>query len=62
MRRMRRTNVSPDELHEALDESVRLQSHYAALLNQYDGGGRMVFPDADAWIQRLRDLKAHVED
>ena len=54
--------MSPDELHEALDESVRLQSHYAALLNQYDGGGRMVFPDADAWIQRLRDLKAHVED
>lgn len=40
-------------LYAALEESVKLQSHYAGLLNQYDGGQRLVFLDADAWIARL---------
>lgn len=41
----------------ALDESLKLQSHYAILLNQYDGGSRMTFADAGAWLARLRDVK-----
>lgn len=44
------------ELHRALDESVKLQSHYAGLLNQYDGGQRLQFADADEWIKRLAEL------
>jgi hypothetical protein len=43
------------ELKEALEQSVRLQSHYATLLNQYDGGARIGFPTADDWIRRLRE-------
>lgn len=46
-----------EELYDALVQSVELQSHYAALLNQYDGGRRSIFASVDAWIQRLRDLK-----
>lgn len=37
----------------ALEESVRLQSHYAGILNGYDGGSRLQFADADEWIARL---------
>ena len=37
-------------------ESVRLQSHYAALLNDYDGGKRMRF-NSDTWLSRLRALR-----
>jgi hypothetical protein len=40
-------------LRHALDNSVALQSHYAGLLNMHDGGQRMVFADAEAWIARL---------
>ena len=36
----------------ALEESVKLQSHYAALLNQYDGGNRRGFANAEAWCER----------
>lgn len=38
----------------ALEESVKLQSHYAALLNDYDGGARLRFDSAEAWVDRLR--------
>jgi len=49
------------ELTKALDESVKLQSHYATLLNQYDGGERVMFADSDDWIRRLSDIKcSHV--
>jgi hypothetical protein len=44
------------ELRTALEESVLLQSHYASLLNQYDGGQRIGFTDASAWIKRLREI------
>lgn len=44
-------------LEEALEESVQLQSHYAMLLNMYDGGKRIGFADAQAWIDRLHKLK-----
>jgi len=39
----------------ALHESVKLQSHYAELLNHYQGSRIMKFDSADAWIQRLRE-------
>jgi len=45
------------DLWTALEHSVQLQSHYAGLLNQYDGGKRISFPDAMAWVDRLIDLK-----
>ena len=41
----------------ALSESLILQSHYASLLNQYDGGERIVFKGSDDWIKRLKKLK-----
>jgi hypothetical protein len=40
-------------LRVALDESVKLQSHYAELLNMHDGGQRIGFEDGKAWIARL---------
>lgn len=46
------------ELKQALEESVKLQSHYAMLLNSWDGGERMSFKDADAWMNRLEALAA----
>jgi hypothetical protein len=45
-----------DRLQKALDESVKLQSHYASLLNQYDGGRRLQFKNAQEWIERLDSL------
>lgn len=44
------------ELREALEESLKLQCHYAKLLNQYDGGERLTFENADAWMARLREI------
>jgi len=38
---------------ETLWESVKLQSHYAVLLNHLDGGERLTFASADEWIARL---------
>lgn len=38
----------------ALEVSVKLQSHYARLLNEHDGGDRMFFVNAKAWLARLR--------
>lgn len=49
-------NVGYEELYRALEESVKLQSHYAELLNQYDGGERLIFKDEREWLQRLRKL------
>lgn len=46
-----------EEIWYALVESVKLQSHYATLLNQRDGGERMTFADPNAWIQRLREVR-----
>jgi hypothetical protein len=41
----------------ALDESVKLQSHYAELLNAYDGGTRLTFKRTSDWLERLRKLR-----
>ncbi len=43
-----------DEVLKALDDSVKLQSHYARLLNIYDDGRRLTFKDAAEWLERLR--------
>jgi hypothetical protein len=45
------------ELRIALRESVKLQAHYASLLNGWDGGQRMIFENSEAWIARLRETK-----
>jgi len=44
------------ELLIALKESLKLQAHYAKLLNEYDNGERVVFENVENWINRLRDL------
>lgn len=44
------------ETWDALEESVKLQSHYAELLNMYDGGARRVFKNATEWLDRLEEL------
>lgn len=42
-----------DRLRVALEESVKLQSHYATLLNMHDGGERRPFDSVEAWLARL---------
>lgn len=49
-------NFGYDEVWAALEESVKLQSHYAGILNDYDGGMRMSFKDAKEWLERLRKM------
>ncbi len=45
------------ELEEGLRESVKLQAHYAKLLNMHDGGERMIFRTADEWLARLAEIR-----
>ena len=40
-------------LRQALDRSLQFQSHYATLLNQYDGGKRLQFTTVDEWLSGL---------
>lgn len=47
---------SVEDLKTALAESLKLQAHYAKLLNLHDGGQRRLFPDADSWIARLHEI------
>jgi len=47
-------NIGYDELYHALEESLKLQAHYAELLNMHDGGQRMIFKTINEWIARLR--------
>lgn len=51
-------SFSYDEVWEALEESVKLQSHYAELLNMHDGGYRIRFTSANEWLHRLRKLES----
>lgn len=51
--------TKPEELNKealiiALIESVKLQAHYAELLNMHDGGQRMIFKTVPQWIDRLQ--------
>ena len=48
------------ELRRALKRSLRLQAHYAMLLNMYDGGQRMIFTEIDQWLARLREVDERV--
>jgi len=48
--------IEIEEVYDALEASIKLQSHYAKLLNAYDGGERLTFRDAKEWIDRLRRL------
>lgn len=40
----------------ALSESLKLQSHYAKLLNMHDGGERIGFKTIEEWINRLKKV------
>lgn len=51
----RKQEIELAQIRVALDESLKLQSHYAELLNMHDGGQRMTF-DSAKWIERLKDL------
>lgn len=51
--------VGLGELCEALAESVKLQSHYAELLNMHDGGQRITFRSEREWMARLRQVREH---
>lgn len=42
-----------ERLKKALEESLKLQAHYAKLLNMHDGGERLIFETVDAWMERL---------
>jgi phage terminase large subunit-like protein len=45
-------------MSQALNESVKLQSFYAKLLNMYDGGKRREFANTTEWIDRLIEIGA----
>lgn len=52
---MKPTPYTTKELTDALNMSLRLNKHYATLLNQYDNGGRHpeYFSSIQNWIDRL---------
>ena len=45
------------ELKQALFESLKLQSHYAKLLNMHDGGERIGFASIEAWLERIKNTE-----
>jgi hypothetical protein len=45
-----------EKLRRALDVSVMLQAHYAALLNMHDGGERHVFTSTEEWLKRVDEV------
>ncbi len=45
------------QLEYALKESLKLQSHYAYLLNIFDGGKRIQFNTVQEWLDRLNKIK-----
>jgi hypothetical protein len=55
-RQLIRATERTEKIRSALEQSVQLQSHYANLLNMHDGGKRVTFPNADAWMVRLLSL------
>jgi len=59
-RELEELKVSVDLVFRALHASVKLQSYYADLLNQYDHGHRMMFT-TEQWLERLRELEAKGE-
>lgn len=49
--------VTNETLRIALEESLKLQSHYAELLNMHDGGQRVSFHSVEAWLERLKETR-----
>ncbi len=47
-----------EALEKALGESVKLQAHYAELLNGWDSGERRIFKTVEEWMERLADVEA----
>lgn len=45
-----------EQLENALNQSVKLQSHYAVCLNETDVGHRLTFENGQAWIERLKKV------
>jgi hypothetical protein len=41
------------KLERGLIEALRLNKHYAQLLNEYDGGARMGFDRIEDWLERV---------
>ena len=41
---------------EAFQRLIELSNHYAKLLNDYDGGSRLVFKTPGEWIERMESL------
>ena len=50
-----------ERLRDGLKESLKLQSHYARLLNQYDGGERKGFGTIKEWLDRIDEVKENVK-
>jgi hypothetical protein len=44
---------SDHEIWKGLQESVKLQAHYAELLNMHDGGKRIIFKTAREWLYKV---------
>lgn len=57
-RELDQLRVEHDEVLVGLIELVKLQAHYATLLNMHDGGERHAFASAAEWMARLRELAA----
>lgn len=53
---MKVAEATREQLELALCSSVRMQAHYATLLNMHDGGERRTFDSADAWLTRLEEV------
>lgn len=54
---MTTNELTRDELISALQKSVKLQAHYAWMLNMRDHGERIIFKNSDEWVARLIHLK-----
>jgi hypothetical protein len=46
-----------DEIWEALERLIALQSHEASLLNSYDGGKRYSYKNATEYLLRIRQIE-----
>lgn len=46
-----------EALNHALEESLKLQSHYARLLNMHDGGERRQFDTPREWMDRISEVE-----
>lgn len=53
---VRELEAEKKRIRKSLEECLKLQNHYASLLNLYDGGSRLTFRSAQEWINRLQEL------